>query len=159
MHKNMNTQNLISIINTDELTYEATSLMAWEMGVVDNIDDVAQFMWKGGPFPPQASAKRPSKIKLSEDDPRPKKKYWYFVKNEMFRFLCENNPKYKELWIRIGKLENKSTSAIVLVISGYIGEKSGVEGIILAGFVAVCLYGAAKVSKEALCEYLKANNA
>ncbi len=77
----------------------------------------------------------------------------------MFSFLCEDSPKYKELWERLGKLEKKSSSAIVLVISGYIGEKAGMEGSILAGFVAVCLYGAAKVSKEALCQYMRNNNA
>lgn len=155
----MDAQNLINIIDADQLTYEAKSLMAWEKGAVDNIDDVAQFMWQGGPYPAQASANRPRRIKLSEDDPRPKKKYWDFVKKEMFCFLCENSPKYKELWSRIGKLENKSTGAIVVVVSGYIDEKSGVEGSILAGFVAVCFYGAAKVSKEALCDYLRVNNA
>lgn len=155
----MNAQSLVSLINIDDLTYEATSLMAWEIGAVDNIDDVAQFMWHGGPYPPQASAKRPRRFQLSEDDPRPHKKYWELVKKEMFSFLCEDSPKYKALWERIGKLEKKSSSALLLVISGYVGEKAGMEGSILAGFVAVCLYGAAKVSKEAFCEYIRSNNA
>lgn len=95
----MDAQKLISIINTDELIYEATPLVVWEIGAVDNIDDVAQFMWHGGLYPPQASAKRPKIIRLSEDDVRPKKQYWDLVKKEMFCFLCENSPKYKELWI------------------------------------------------------------
>lgn len=155
----MDAQTLINHIDSIELTYEATPLMAWEIGAADNVDDVAQFMWKGGPIPPQASVKRPGRIKLSEEDPRLEKRYWDFVKKEMFLFLCENDPKYKELWDRIGKLENKSTSALVLVISGYIGEKAGVEGSLLAGFVAVCLYGAVKISKEALCQHLKSKNA
>ena len=159
MHKNMDIKNLIEIIDTNELAYEATSLMAWEIGAVDNIDDVAQFMWQGGPYPPQASIKRPKRIKLSEDDPRPQKKYWELVKKEMFLFLCEDSPKYQELWNRLEKIEKKNASMLVVVISGYIGEKAGVEASILAGFVAVCLYGAAKVSKEALCEYIRLNNA
>ena len=155
----MDPKSLIDNLNTDDLTYEATSLMAWEIGAVENIDDVAQYMWHGGPYSPQASAKRPRRFQLSEGDPRPQKKYWEFVKQEMYSFLCEESPKYKDLWTRLGKLEKKSSSAMVVLISGYIGERAGVEGSILAGFVAVCLYGAAKLSKEALCEYIKANNA
>lgn len=155
----MDTQSLLNSIDLDDLTYEATPLMAWEMGAVDNIDDVAQFMWNRGPIPPHASAKRPWRLLLSKDDPRPDKKYWTYVKEELYRFLCENDPAYNKLWERLGKLENKTTGAIVVVISGYIGEKAGVEGSILAGFVAVCLYGAAKISKEAFCKYVRANHA
>ena len=151
----MDTNELLTIINIDDLTYEATSLMAWEIGAVNNIDAVARYMWHGGPFPPQAAAKRPRRIQLSQDDPRPDEKYWHFVKQEMFSFLCENSPKYKVLWERLGKIEKKSTSAVVLVVSGYIGEKAGVEVSMLAGFVAVCLYAFVKISKEAFCEYIR----
>lgn len=155
----MDAEELINIIDTDDLTYEATSLMAWEMGAVDNIDDVARYMWRGGLAPPQASAKRPRRFPLSEEDHRPEKKYWDLVKREMFEFLCERHEKYDSLWKRIGALEKKSSHMLVVVISGYIGEKSGVEASMLAGFVAVCLYGLAKISKEAYCEYLRQNNA
>ncbi|MFB4202629.1 hypothetical protein ACEZHJ_02370 [Arhodomonas sp. KWT2] len=123
----MNAQQLLNFIDTDDLTYEATSLMAWEVGAVDNIDDVARYMWRGGPVPPQASANRPRRFLLSEEDHRPEKKYWDLVKREMFEFLCERSEKYEFLWERIGELEKKSSHVLVVVISGYIGEKSGVE--------------------------------
>ena len=152
-------QALIKSLDTEDLILEATSLVAWEVDAVDNIDDVARYMWRGGPLPPMASAKPPKRIHLAEDDPRPEKKYWELVKKEMFEFLCEESPKYKELWSRVSKVEKQSTRALVAVISGYIGEKAGVEASILAGFVAVVLYGAAKISKEALCSYLKEKNA
>lgn len=155
----MDKEKLLGIIDSSSLTYEAVSLMAWEVGAVDNIDDVARTMWHGGPSPPQASANRPRRFKLSEGDSRPDRKYWYFVKQEMYSLFCEDDPKYQELWDRLGKIEGKSTKAVVVVISGYIGEKAGVEGTILAGFVAVCLYGATKVSKEAFCNYAKENKA
>ncbi len=155
----MDTQQLLNIIDTDELTYEATALMVWEVGAVDNIDDVAKFMWRGGPTPPQASAKRPRRFLLSEEDNRPEKKYWELVKREMFHFLCERNKKYESLWKRIEALEKKGSHALIIAISGYIGEKSGVEASMLAGFVAVCLYGLSKITKEAYCEYLRQNTA
>jgi hypothetical protein len=155
----MNANSLLNLIELRELTYEATSLFAWEIGVEDNIDDVAKYMWKGGAVHPQASARPPNRIRLSEDDPRPDKKYWTFVKLEMRELLCNENKKYDDLWRKIEELKTKSTRSIVGTIAGYIGAKFGVEAALLTGFVAVCLYGATKVSKEAFCEQLKENNA
>lgn len=154
----MDTSALLNCLDRNELTYEATSLITWEIGAANNIDSVAKFMYKGGPFPPQAALKPPRRILLSEEDQRPEKKYWEFVKEEMATFLCTSDERYKELWKRIDALENKSTTALVAIISAYIGEKLGVEAALLAGFVAVCLYGAIKIGKEALCRYLNEQN-
>ena len=147
----MDQSELLAHLNTSELAVEATALMAWEIGAVDDMESVAQFMYRGGPWPPQASARPPRHIKLSEDDPRPEKKYWLMVKEELRSFLCTNDKKYKELWSRISALEKNGTSAIVLVISGYLGERFGLHASLLAGFVAVFFYGVIKVGKEAYC--------
>jgi hypothetical protein len=90
----------------------------------------------------------------TEDDHRPDKKYWDLVKEEMTIFLCTSDKKYKELWRRIDALEKKNTTAIVALVSAYLGETLGAPATVLAGFVAVCLYGAIKIGKEALCRYL-----
>ena len=146
----MNSTDLLAALEPVELTYDASSLLAWEMGVVNDMDSVAQFMYQGGPWPPQAST-RPRRIQLSEDDPRPAKKYWAMVKEELATFLCTNDKKYRELWSRINALEKKGTGAILVVVSGYLGEKFGVESSVLAGFVAVFFYGVLKIGKEAFC--------
>lgn len=142
---------LLTYLDPAELTLEATALMAWEIGAVGSMDEVAQFMYQGGPWSPQASARRPRHFKLSEDDPRPEKKYWAMVKDELTVFLCTNDKKYKELWSRINALERKGTSAVVLVVSGYLGEKFGLQASMLAGFVAVFFYGVLKIGKESYC--------
>ena len=145
----MDASELLACLDKDELTNEATSLIAWEIGAADNVDSVAKFMYWGGPYPPQAALRPPRHIRLSEDDHRPDKRYWSLVKEEMTIFLCASDKKYKELWRRIDALEKKNTTAIVALISAYLGEMFGVPATILAGFVAVCLYGAIKIGKEA----------
>jgi len=147
----MNSSDLLALLDSNELTCEASALMVWEIGAVSGMDAVAKFMYKGGPWPPQASSRPPRHIKLSEDDPRPDKKYWEIVKEEVTSFLCTDDKKYKVLWTRINALEKKSTSGVVLVMSAYLGEKYGMHASVLAGFVAVVFYGVLKVGKEAYC--------
>lgn len=147
----MEPSELLSHLNPSDLIVEATALMAWEIGAASDMESVVKYMYRGGPWLPQASARPPRHIKLSEDDPRPEKKYWLMVKGELTTLLCTNDKKYKELWSRISALEKKGTSAIVLVISGYLGERFGLHASLLAGFVAVFLYGVVKVGKEAYC--------
>jgi hypothetical protein len=147
----MHITELLADLELNDLVLEATPLVMWDLGVIDNMDDIAQFLWRGGPRPPQASA-RPHKdtIALIVDE-RPDKKYWQMVKEELTAFLCSNDKKYKELWSRINALESKGTSSIVLLVSGYLGEKFGLQASLLAGFVAVFFYGVLKISKEAYC--------
>ncbi len=147
----MNSTDLLAALNSTELIYEARALMAWEIGTVQDMDSVAQFMYKGGPWLPQASSRPPRRIQLSEDDPRPEKKYWILVRDELTIFLCMDDKKYKELWSRINSLEKKGTGVLVLVVSGYLGEKFGLQASLLAGFVAVFFYGVLKIGKEAYC--------
>ena len=155
----MDAKSLIEVLDKNDLTTEASALVAWEIGAAKSVDEVAQFMCRGGPWPPQAALKAPRRIRLSEDDHRPERKYWEYVKTEMAIFLCEDDKRYRELWRRLGSLEKKSTTALVAVIAAYFGEKAGVQAVLLTGFVAVCLYGATKLGKEAFCRYLKDRDA
>jgi len=70
----VNVQSLLQTLALDELTYEAPALTAWETGIVSNAEDVAMFMYRGGPFPPQSSAKD----HLIKEDHRPERKYCTF---------------------------------------------------------------------------------
>lgn len=147
----MHTFDLLANLQANELVVEATPLVMWDLGIVENMDDIAQFLWKGGPRPPIASAGPPKEMMGLIVDERPDKTYWQMVKAEMTTFLCTNDKKYKELWSRVNALETKGTSAIVLLVSGYLGEKFGLQASLLAGFVAVFFYGVLKVGKEAYC--------
>ena len=91
----MQNVDLVSHLKATELVTEATALMAWEIGAVSSMDEVARFMYRGGPWPPQASIRKPRHIQLSEDDFRPEKRYWTLVKEELTSFLCTNDKKYK----------------------------------------------------------------
>jgi len=144
----MDVTSLVQQIDSRELLTVAPPLMAWKIDAVDNEDAVAQFMYRGGPLSPQAN------VGVSPDeDVRPDRSYWEAVKNEMHTFLCTNDPRYRELWKRIDTLEKKSTTTIVGVIAAFLGASIGAAATLLAGFVAVCLYGIAKVGKEAYCKY------
>jgi hypothetical protein len=146
----VDTPSLLEAVEAEELLYEAPSLYAWQLGAVSNAEGVAQFMYRGGPFPPQASASR----KPPPEDPRPEKRYWEFVKTEMQTFLCTDDKRYKSLWKQIEELKKRSTTAIVGVIAAYLGASIGVAATLLSGFVAVCLYAVIKVGKEAYCNYV-----
>ena len=108
----MNAESLVASLNQTELMAYAPPIVAWKIGAVDNIEGVAQFMYRGGPQSPQASAGRSTR-----PDARPEKSYWNAVKTEMRMFLCTDDKKYKELWKRIAELDKKSTSAVVGLIS------------------------------------------
>ena len=144
----MDTSALLQSVNPNELTLEATALAAWAIGAVSTADEVASFMYQGGRFAPQASLRSPQSA-----DSRPHRKYWGFVKTKMRIFLCTDGKKYRALWKDISELQKKSTTAIVGVIAAFLGDWAGAPATLLAGFVAVCLYAAIKVGKEAYCEY------
>ncbi|WP_152033899.1 hypothetical protein [Paracidovorax avenae] len=144
----MDTQTLLAEIDARELTYEAPPLFAWETGIASTDEEVASLMYRGGRFPPQMSTRR-----TPPEDTRPEKTYWDHVKNEMRLFLCTDEKKYKALWKQIEAIQKKSTTAIVGVIATFLGSSLGAPATILAGFVAVCLYAALKVGKEAYCGY------
>lgn len=144
----MDTSSLLATIDATELTYEATSLIAWDIGAVSSEEEVASFMYRGGKRPPLASANHPR-----IDDRRPDRKYWDYVKSEMRIFLCTDDKKYRALWRQIAELQKKSTTAIVGIIATFLGASVGAPATLLAGFVAVCLYAALKVGTEAYCRF------
>lgn len=147
----MHNPDLFVDLKPHDLVLEATPLVMWELGIVNNMDDIAKFLWRGGPQPPRASSRVPKNTMALIVDKRPDKKYWQVVKEELTIFLCTNDKKYRELWSRINALENKGTNTIVLLVSGYLGEKFGLQASLLAGFVAVFFYGVLKIGKEAYC--------
>jgi hypothetical protein len=143
----MDSSTLLAELSAEELIVEAPPAIAWKLGIVDSADGVAQFMYKGGPYP--VASAEPGK----SEDRRPDKSYWQAVKAEMHQFLCTDDKRYKELWKRISDLDKKSTSAIVALVSAYLGSIIGVAGTVIAGFVAVCFYAVLKIGKEAYCRY------
>lgn len=164
-----NISKLINIYDHHELTLFSRELIGWEIGAFSSMNEVAKYMCKYGPNLSEVSIKTELEKRLfhkdiiqnkvnifgDKDDPRPNEKYWHFVKQEFFEFLCLSSPKYEGLWERIGKVESKGTTAVVATLSAYFGDTIGVAAGILSGFVAVCLYAVAKLGKEAVCEYLK----
>jgi hypothetical protein len=144
----MNTASLLSAIDPDELSVFAPSLSGWKRGLFANEDQVAEFMVQGGATSPTASATGGP----AGQDPRPNRKYWDFVKQEMHVFLCKDDKRYKDLWKSIAALQKKSTTAIVGLIAAYLGGLISAPATLLAGFVAVCLYGMLKIGKEAYCQ-------
>ena len=144
----VNAQKLIASLDSKQLAAEATALMAWETGAVTDAESVAKFMYRGGPLLPQAAIRRPG-----HHDLRPEKKYWDFVRDEMHAFLCTDDQRYHELWQRINALEKNARSTLIPVIAAFLGQFVGAPATLLAGFVTVCLYAAAKLGTAAYCKY------
>jgi len=135
-------------IQDSELIAQAPPLIAWKLGAVNSSEEVAAFMYRGGPKSPTASVAKPG-----APDPRPDRKYWVYVKAEMRTFLCSDESRYKELWAKIHALKDKSGTAIVGLIATYLASTLGAAATLLTGFVAVCLYAFIKIGKEAYCRF------
>lgn len=145
----MDKQELLNSLDPLELQLEATPLVIWRMGVTD-VEQIAAFMYRGGPTPPQMSSRPPT---VASEDHRPEKKYWEFVKAEMHAFLCTDDKKYKSLWKEIKASRTGATSAVVGIISAFLAQSIGAVATVLSGFVAVCLFAAMKIGTEAYCKY------
>ncbi len=63
----MDAKALIDSVDLDELMVEAPPLVAWKQGIVDNADDVAKFMYKGGPDIRAAAKRRPAEDRRPEE--------------------------------------------------------------------------------------------
>ena len=135
-------------IQDSELIAEAPPLIAWKIGAVNSPDEVAAFMYRGGPTSPTASVAKPG-----TPDRRPDRRYWDYVKSEMRAFLCGDETRYKDLWTQIHALKDKSGAAVVGLIATYLGASLGAATTLLTGFVAVCLYAFIKIGKEAYCRF------
>lgn len=146
----MDTPALLASLDPISLTAEATPLVIWDIGFTSDPEKIVQYMYRGGPYPPQASARRTTP---PVNDPRPDRKYWDYVKVEMQVFLCTNDKKYTALWKQLKSSASQSTTVIVGIIATFLGESIGAAGTLLTGFVAVCLFAAIKLGKEAYCNY------
>jgi hypothetical protein len=145
-------------IDSYQLSLQALPLSVWELSNDVNwkLEDLASQLWKGGPRISMSAKKR---IQLSGDDPRPPKSYWVYVRNEFHTMLCTDSQEYEELWVKLNKLTDKSAVSIVALTSAYIGAKLGLEGALISQFVAICIYGASKLGKNAFCNQVSDSNA
>lgn len=152
----------ITRLNPRKLVPIAPAIAYLEMGHVTTMDEVAQFMVKGGAevktfalkndyggrFVAHAETRPPK-------DKRPPKKYWLLVKHEFHLFLCTNDRKYGKLRRKLRSYGKKSEAMVISLIAAAIGSSIGVMAGVIAGFCAVCLYGVVKMGKEAFCAYLQ----
>jgi tetrahydromethanopterin S-methyltransferase subunit G len=150
----MNINLITDALTRKELLNIAPPLFALESGKVSSIDEIVDSMCSDGVSISDSYPRKGGLSIKSSSNTRPKKEYWPLVKDEFRIFLCTNNDKYTVLWKKLAQLEDKSTTTIVAVISAYMGSKIGVEGGLLSGLVAVCLFGMLKIGKEAFCQYI-----
>ncbi len=106
----MDAQSLLNSLDPLLLTAEASPLVMWDVGITDDPEKIVQYMYHGGPLPPQASSKPP---RPHHEDPRPDRKYWEYVKTEMRIFLCTDDKKYRDLWKQIKASGERSTTVVV----------------------------------------------
>ena len=96
-------------------------------------------------------------INTLEDD-APKKKFKddfsLKMKREFREFLCEDSAKYSGIWKQLEALEDKSTMAIVSLISSGIGSEMGIAAGILSGLISIMLHSFLKIGKEIFCKQL-----
>ena len=54
----MDVPALLKTIDANDLVYEASALIAWELGAVSSAEEVANFMYYGGPFLPTSGVNK-----------------------------------------------------------------------------------------------------
>lgn len=138
------------------LMAEAPQTAMLDMGDAFSVDDVAALMVEGAPIafaalPPKDKDKLIKGLHTRAKQDLPPKEWWPRVKEEFHIFLCTDAPKYEELRKKIQESASATTTTFVGIISAAIGSKLGFEAGSLTGLVALCIYAAAKLGKEAYC--------
>ncbi len=82
------------------------------------------------------------------------KDYWRALKTEMHILICGKNDKYDDLRIQIAQHGKNSQTAIIGMISVFVGTQIGVEAGYLTPYIAMGLAMAVCVGKESFCRML-----
>lgn len=82
------------------------------------------------------------------------KDYWHALKKEMHILICGKNDKYDDLRIQIAQHGKCSQTAIIGMISVFVGTQINVEAGFLMPFIAMMLAMGVRVGTEAFCRVL-----
>nr|WP_136252535.1 hypothetical protein [Ningiella ruwaisensis] len=147
----------IEYLKAEDVMLHATPVQILDWSDEYTIDDAAHLMLNDSPryF---AALKDEDKLKLIKGtiytrsaDNRPPKSYWTSVKSEFHLFFCTDDKRYDKLRKQLDEAVTPTSTAIISIISAFIGDMVGVEAGVIVGLIAVCLYGVLKVGKEAYC--------
>jgi ABC-type antimicrobial peptide transport system permease subunit len=81
----------------------------------------------------------------------PPKEWWPRVKHEFHVFLCTDDAKYEDLREKLRESASVTSTTVLSAIAAAIGSTLGFEAGAIVGLVAVCIYAAIKIGKEAYC--------
>ena len=139
-----------------DLIAEAPQIQILDFDDCYSIDDAAALMVQGAPqfF---ASLKTKEKEELVKGyykrshEELPPKEWWPKVKNEFHIFLCTDDNKYTDLRKKLKESGSVTSTTVLSAVAAAIGSSLGFELGAIVGLVAVCIYGAIKIGKEAYC--------
>lgn len=139
-----------------DLITEAPQIQILDFDDSYSIDDAAALMVQGAPqfF---ASLKTKEKEELIKGrykrsyEELPPKEWWLKVKREFHVFLCTDDNKYADLRKKLKDSGNVTSTTVLSAIAAAISSSLGFELGSIVGLVAVCIYGAIKIGKEAYC--------
>ena len=148
--------NWIAQIEPADLLANNPQIQILDFGDEFTIDDAAALMVQGASqiF---NSLKKDQKERLVKgyytrsSQELPPKKWWPFVKQEFHIFFCTDDEKYNELRTKLKESGNATATTIVGIIAAAIGDILGFEAGALVGLIALCIYCAIKIGKEAYC--------
>lgn len=146
----------IEQIDPMELIVEAPQIQLLDFDDNYTIDDAAALMVKGAPqFFASLKSKEKDKLikgyyKRSQEE-LPPKEWWPKVKDEFHIFFCTDDKKYDDLKIKLKESSGVTSTTVLSIIAAAIADSLGFEAGALVGLVAVCLYGAIRIGKEAYC--------
>jgi hypothetical protein len=149
----LNETAVLDNISEAELLRSYPSLRVMDSRKKNHADEVSVYFLRGGPSPIGAQSDFASQFGIMGNDNRPQKQYWDYVKKEFFIMFCGDSEKYAALWKEVEQLKDKSSDAIVMTVSAYIGATLGLEAGVLGGLCALCLYTVLKIGKDAFCAY------
>lgn len=123
---------------------------------------ILPYMLLGGPLPPVASAEPEEKLrerarKALENDPRPPKKYWKSVQEEINDLVCGNSEKYNELRGKLNRAAQTGEKGLATLIAANVAATMGVEAGLISGLVALCLFSIKSIGINAYCRSIGAS--
>lgn len=92
-----------------------------------------------------------TRTRENDEDGFSEDNYWGRLQDEMYRFLCTNDPHYKELRNKLTDAKFATSRFVIPAISATIGNMIGLAAGMITPFVALALLTIFKVGTSAWC--------
>ena len=125
------------LLTLEELLAAAPSLRLIEEDGQVSPEEVASYLYKGGPHLPYSDTHTANEKDSHQAsvDKRPHRKYWKYVKQEIYLLICTSDKRYDALRSRLNLPAEASKIPRLGTVAASIGDRLDIQGEVIRGFV------------------------